>query len=87
MKEDGVLPEDTKVRYPKYLNNLVKQDHRNSKSRANVMPGFKRSRSAAITLAGIELMQRICKGRFNVAKLGLKNAAATSVWNAVRSIH
>ena len=86
MKEDGLLPEDTKVRSSKYLNNLIEQDHRNIKSRTNVMLGFKRFRSAAITLAGIELMQRIRKGQFNLVKIGLKNSSAPTVWNAVLSI-
>lgn len=42
MKTDGLLPEDTKVRTSKYLNNLIEQEHRNVKSRTNVMFGFKR---------------------------------------------
>ncbi|MEM5300112.1 DDE-type integrase/transposase/recombinase [Burkholderia sp. JPY481] len=39
MKTDGLLPEDTKVRSSKYLNNVIEQDHRHIKSRTNVMPG------------------------------------------------
>lgn len=34
MKEDGLLPEDTKVRCSKYLNNLIEQDHPNIKCHA-----------------------------------------------------
>jgi transposase-like protein len=85
MKTDGLLPEDTKFRTSKYLNNLIEQDHRNVKSRTNVMLGFKRFRNAAITLAGIELMHRIRKGQFNLVKLSLKDTAAPAVWNAVLS--
>jgi transposase-like protein len=85
MKADGLLPEDTKVRTSKYLNNLIEQDHRNVKSRTNVMLGFKRFRNAAITLAGIELMHRIRKGQFNLVKLSLKDTAAPAVWNAALS--
>ena len=85
MKTDGLLPEDTKVRTSKYLNNLIEQDHRNVKSRTNVMLGFKRFRNAAITLAGIELMHRIRKGQFNLVKLSLKDTAAPAVWDAVLS--
>lgn len=51
MKADGLLPEDTKVRSSKYLNNLIEHDHRNIKSRTNVMSGFKRFRSAATTIS------------------------------------
>ncbi len=83
MKADGLLPEDTQVRSSKYLNNLVEQDHRSIKSRTKVMLGFKRFRNAAITLSGIELVHRIRKGQFGLAKLGLKPVAAPAVWNAV----
>ena len=62
MKADGLLPEDTKVRSSKYLNNVIEQDHRHIKSRTNVMLGFKRFRSAATTISGIELTHRIRKG-------------------------
>lgn len=86
MKADGLLPEETKVRSSKYVNNLIEQDHRHIKSRTNVMLGFKRFRSAAITLAGIELMHRIRKGQFNLAKFGLKDTTAPAVWNAVLSV-
>jgi transposase-like protein len=85
MKADGMLPGDTKVRSSKYLNNLVEQDHRRIKSRTNVMLGFKRFRSAAITISGIELTHRIRKGQFDLAKFGIKDAAAAAVWNAVLS--
>jgi transposase-like protein len=37
MKADGLLPEDTKVRSSKYLNNVIEQDHRRINSRTNVM--------------------------------------------------
>ena len=80
MKTDGLLPEDTKVRSSKYLNNLIEQDHRHIKSRTNVMLGFKRFRSAATTISGIELMHRIRKGQFDLALEGL---AAPSIWKVV----
>jgi transposase-like protein len=83
MKADGLLPGDTKVRTSKYLNNLIEQDHRNIKSRTNVMLGFKRFRSAAITISGVELMHRIRKGQFDLCALGLKDIAALYVWDAV----
>ncbi|MCP3728510.1 IS6 family transposase [Paraburkholderia sp. CNPSo 3272] len=85
MKADGLLSEDTKVRSSKYLNNLVEQDHRSIKSRTKVILGFKRFRNAAITLSGIELVHRIRKGQFGLAKLGLKDPTAPAVWEAVLS--
>jgi transposase-like protein len=62
MKIDGLLPEGTTLRSSKYLNNLIEQDHRNLKARVNVMLSFNRFRTAATTIAGIELMHRIRKG-------------------------
>ncbi|MGF7191961.1 transposase-like protein [Robbsia andropogonis] len=83
MKADGLLPEDTKVRSSKYLNNMIEQDHRNIKSRTHVMLGFKRFRNAVATISGIELMHRIRKGQFDLTKLGIEDAAPPAVWNAV----
>ncbi|MGF7192390.1 transposase-like protein [Robbsia andropogonis] len=85
MKADGLLPEDTKVRSSKYLNNMIEQDHRNIKSRTHVMFGFKRFRNALATISGIELMHRIRKSQFDLTKIGLKDAALPAVWNAVLS--
>jgi len=83
MKADGLLPAGTKVRSSKYLNNLIEQDHRNIKARTSVMLGFKRFRSAAITISGIELMHRIRKGQFSLTGLCLKETTAPATWNAV----
>ncbi|HEX7913692.1 MAG TPA: IS6 family transposase [Paraburkholderia sp.] len=83
MKVDGLLPADTKVRYSKYLNNLIEQDHRNIKSRTKVMLGFKRFKNVAITISGIELMHRIRRGQFDLSALGFMDAASPTVWNAV----
>ena len=47
----------------KYLNNIVEQDHRAIKRLTRPMLGFKSFWSAAITLAGIELMHMIRKGQ------------------------
>jgi hypothetical protein len=47
--------------------------------------GFKRFRNAAIKISGIELMQCIRKGQFNLARLRLKDATAPAVQRAVVS--
>jgi DDE domain len=83
MKTDGIPPEDTKVRSSKYLNNVIEQEHRHIKSRTNVMLGFKRFRSAATTISGIELIHRIRKQQFDLSALALEDIAAPSVWNVV----
>ena len=85
MSADGLLPEGMQVRSSKYLNNVIEQDHRNIKSRTNVMRGFKRFRSAATTISGIELMHRIRKGQFDLATLTPDDTISPSVWNAVLS--
>ena len=85
MKTDQFLLADSTLRSSKYLNNLIEQDHRNIKSRVNAMLGFKRFRSAAITISGVELMHRIRKGQFNLARLRLKDTTAPAVWKAVLS--
>jgi hypothetical protein len=63
LKAHGSLPADMKLWPPKYLNNLVQQDHRRVKQRIAEMIGFKDLKKAAITIAGIELMHRIPSGR------------------------
>jgi transposase, IS6 family len=83
MKADGQLPRDTKLRSSKYLNNLVEQDHRGVKLWIRPMLGFKRFGTAAVTIAGTELLLRIRKGQFNLSRLRFRDRAAPTIWNAV----
>ena len=83
MKADGELAADTKLRSSKYLNNLVEQDHRGVKSRVGPMLGFKRFETAAITVAGIELLRWSRKGHFRLGRLRLQGRTAPPVWEAV----
>ena len=53
------------------------------KQRIAVMLGFKEFRTAAVTIAGIELRHRIRKGQFGLGRLGVQRQAAPEVWNAV----
>jgi hypothetical protein len=53
------------VRSRRYLNNIVEQDHRAVKRRCAPMLALKSFRTAAITLAGVELAHRIRKGQFS----------------------
>ena len=78
MKADGQM-----LRSSKYLNNLIEQDHRGVKLRIAPMLGFKRFKTAAITIAGIELLRRIHKGQFNLGELRLKDRSTSAIWNAV----
>jgi putative transposase len=54
---------DIEIRQVKYLNNIVEQDHRAIKRMVRAMLGFKAFWSAAITIAGIEIMHMIPKGQ------------------------
>ena len=83
LQADGSLSADTKLRSSKYLNNLIEQDHRDVKQRIAVMPGFKRFKNAAITIAGIELLHRIRKGQFGLGRLDVQGQPAPEVWTAV----
>ena len=47
------------------------------------MLGFKRFETAAITIAGIELLRRIRKGQFNLRRLRRNGRGAPAIWNAV----
>jgi hypothetical protein len=84
MKAAGQLSADTKLRSSKYLNNLIEQDHRGVKLRIGPMLGFKRFRTAATTIAGIELLRRIHKGQFNLgrlpSKIELRPPSGTRCW-------
>jgi hypothetical protein len=84
MKAEGQMPTDTKLRSSKYLNNLIDQDHRGVKARVGPMLGFKRFRTAVVTIAGIELLRRIRKGQFNLRRLRLNGRGAPAIWNTVR---
>src|SRR6202050_2609915 len=54
------------IRSRRYLNNIVEQDHRTIKRRCAPMLALKSFRTAAITLAGVELAHRIRKGQFSL---------------------
>ena len=83
MKSDGELPADTRLRSSKHLNNLIEQDHRGVKLRIGPMLGFKRFKTAAITIAGIERPLRIRRRQFDLSRLRLRDQRAPAVWDAV----
>jgi transposase-like protein len=82
MKQDRELPRRVQVRSSQYLNNLIEQDHRRVKQRTRPMLGFKRFDNAVVTLSGIELAEKIKKGRFKLGKLGGAKASMSELWNA-----
>ena len=58
----GDLSCRTQHRMIKYLNNIVKQDHRFIKRKTNQMLGFKSYETAKSTMSGIEIMHMIHTG-------------------------
>ena len=58
---------EIEIRRVEYLNNVVEQDHRAIKRQVRPMMGLKSFWSAAVTLAGIELMHMIRKGLLRAA--------------------
>jgi transposase-like protein len=79
-----VLRLQTKVRKSKYLNNLIEQDHRRVKQRLYPMLGFKNISNAAVTISGIELVQKIRKGQFDTSAVTVRAGAnVRRVWEAV----
>ena len=85
LKEVGMLPRRVRVRSCKYLNNVIEQDHRRIKQRIRPMLGFKRFETAAVTIQGIELAERIKKQQFNLKPLTGKATSAPDIWAAVLS--
>lgn len=71
LKDDQRMPVGTQIRQIKYLNNIVKQDHRAIKKITNPMLGFKSFNSARKTLKGIEAMHMIKKGQVDKIRCAL----------------
>jgi transposase-like protein len=86
LKSTGRLCRRVRVRSCKYLNNVVEQDHRRVKQRIGPMLGFKRFDTAAITISGIELAEKIKKGQFQIGKLCISSATAPVVWAALLTL-
>ena len=80
LKEVGTLPRRVRIRSSKYLNNVVEQDHRRIKQRIRPMLGFKRFETAAVTIRGIELAEKIKKNQFNLRPLTKKEVTVPALW-------
>jgi transposase-like protein len=84
LKRTGILPDNTLVRTSKYLNNIIEQDHRIINQRIRPMLGFKDFSKAVITISGIELVQKIKKGQFDLTALHQgEQIPVHQLWDAV----
>ncbi len=70
LKKSSILPEDTKLRQVKYLNNMVEQDHRGVKHLINPGMSFGSFNSARRTIEGYEVMNMIRKGQIDNVEKG-----------------
>ncbi len=61
LKAEGQLDQNVKHRQIKYLNNILKQDHRHIKRKIRPMLGFQSFKTATRTLKGIEAMAMMIK--------------------------
>jgi len=77
------FPVAQKALFTEFWNNVVEQDHRRIKQRVRPMLGFKRFDTAAVTIRGIELAEKIKKGQFNLEKLAGKPVTIPAIWTAV----
>src|SRR3954454_9626737 len=82
LKSAGTMPHGVRIRCSKYLNNVVEQDHRRIKHRIRSMLGFKQFETAAITISGIELAEKIRKHQFKTGKLSGPRTAP-EIWAAI----
>jgi transposase-like protein len=83
LKAVGTLPRRVRIRSSQYLNNVVEQDHRRIKQRIRPMLGFKRFETAAVTIRGIELAEKIKKNQFNLRLLTKKAVTVRALWAEV----
>jgi transposase-like protein len=81
LKTSGILPRRVQIRSCKY--NVIEQDHRRIKQRVRPMLGFKRFETAAVTILGIELAEKIKKHQFNLRPLTGKAITAPEMWAVV----
>jgi transposase-like protein len=83
LQSAGTITRRVRVRSSKYLNNLVEQDHRRIQQRIRPMLGFERLETAAITITGIELAEKIRKQQFKLGFLPGRPVSAPDIWAAV----
>jgi transposase-like protein len=62
------LRKRVRVQTSKYLNNTIEPGHRRVKQRLGPMLGLKSFRTAAVVIGGIELAEKIKKGRFEIGR-------------------
>jgi hypothetical protein len=70
LRQENPIWQSVEIRSRRYLNNIIEQDHRAIKRRCAPMLAMKSFRTAATTLAGVELAHRIRKSQFTFGPRG-----------------
>jgi transposase-like protein len=83
LKSAGAMARRVRIRSCKYLNNVVEQDHRRIKQPIRPMLEFKRFETAAITISGIEVAEKIRKHQFKTGNLPARPATVPDIWAAI----
>ncbi|WP_368656480.1 DDE-type integrase/transposase/recombinase [Bacillus sp. AC79A.1] len=71
LKEESHMPEGIPLRQVRYINNIVKQDHRFIKKRVRSMLGLKSYKTVTSILSDVEAMHMIKKGQIDLQNLVL----------------
>lgn len=79
-KKEQVIPDKTKLRRQKYMNNIQEQDHRFTKRRVRQSQWFQSFYTAKYTIAGYETLHMIRKGQ-------VKNLAANDTMGQIKFIN
>jgi len=84
LTKSGLLRPQMKVWTSKYLNNIVEQDQRRVKQRVYPMLGFKNFRNVAVTISGIELVQKVKKGQIDTSRVAIGTRVPVAhIWDMV----
>jgi transposase-like protein len=73
LKKEKSIPDSMLLRQPKYLNNIVEQDHRFIKKHIRSMLGLKYFGTATSILSGVEAMHMIKKEQINLRDQSVQN--------------
>lgn len=77
--------DNAKIRSSKYPNNMTEQDHRDVNSCIRPMLFFKVFDRVVAMISGIELIQRIRKGKFALGYFRIQGKTSSTIFNAVLS--
>ena len=88
LRQENPRWQNVNVRSRRYLNNIVEQDHRAIKRRCAPMLALKSFRTAAVTLAGVELAHRIRKRQFSFGRSGTRRfRSLKQLWARALACH